>query len=274
MSPNGLLVNSNFIQSSDGDCVLRHGDIIAFSASNAATRVAGAVKDKPFIAFVFKEHSQERIAARQDKDVELAEGLTSGRWWSSELSLDVPDAAVAGLEAFGENVCMQLPMEARQIFLCHEMTLPVNGSLAMPNLRIGQQHQRKFWRLVLEPDFYAEGSWPFLAADHFDIVPVMLGDDGGGDMPSELLFKMHVLSTSGVTLNRSMHLVCGEEHGLREGDIVTVGALHFMFRPFRQLSKLQDIPEAEHVVRVARRRANRLWNPPGRASWWHPDRAY
>lgn len=168
------------------------------------------------------------------------------------MGLEVPHDAVAGLELFGENVCMELPQEARQLFLCHE--LPSLGESANipspPRLRVGRHHQRGFWRLVLQSDYYAEGCWAFLAADHFELFVAFALDSERPDKPLQLLFKLHVLSAPGIILNHSTQLECGEQHTLRAGDILSVGALHFRFTPYslqgcESNNNVRPLPEDE-----------------------------
>lgn len=236
LSPNGLLLNGSVVRNVDGECALDHGDIIGFSASVATD---AGTPCKPFVAFAFRIHSDATDATREratsgreaDRPEEVA---IAGRWWSSELELAVPENAIAGLEVFGEHVCMELPKEARQLFLCcapPPFTPALAPAPALPCLRVGRRRQREFWRMVLEPDFYAEGCWAFLALDHFELQPVWASDqDSTGQ--SELRFKVRVLSAIGLTLNRTTHLSAGDECGLGAGDALAVGELHFTFMPY------------------------------------------
>jgi len=168
--------------------------------------------------------------------------------------LQVPDAAIAALEVFGESVYMKLPKEARQIFFCQKMYSTEPFDLDGPqNLRIGRYNQRSFWKLALEPDFYAEGCWAFLATDHFDLCLVWPKRQEDGNEEIELFFKVRVLCARGLSVNHSINISKGGEQELRAGDVLSVGELHFRFEPFTEaiagrLERLRRLSRAPRVL--------------------------
>merc|ERR1712137_694173 len=240
LSANGVLLNDEVIRSGSGERFLYHGDTIGFVAS-----AAGLPAKKPFLAFSFQILGGLALV----KQPASCLGSTVAGWcWNPKESLALPDDALAGLQVQGAQVYADLPREAKLIVLCDSAEKRV--------LRVGRRHQRDFWRLVLLPEYYAAGCWPFIEADQFELCAHCSSEDVSCEHSSsspEWSFVVRILSNS-TSLN-GVSCENGEEHPLRPNDVLainnsTVGGkglaearepeLSFNFVPFVDVTSVAD----------------------------------
>lgn len=286
LSPNGVLLNDTFVAKGAAGKQIQNGDVIGFleidnsSAGGSspskgddtlsARNIASSAARRPLLAFTFKEYLGHPSAAQAQS--ELPVDTVAGKWWSGDASLAVPDNALFGLEAQGENVYMDLPREARQLYLCSS-----NTSLRLPSLRVGRHYQRGFWRMVLKSEYYAEGCWAFVSADHFEIHAWQKPSDNGSG------FVVRILSSVGVLLNNTF-MGPGDECELQSGDVLSLGGivgptasssdggLKFVFVPYASAADLRSAMQCQRTPTAELEEAQQLpeleltddWSPMGR----------
>lgn len=224
-SLNGLMLNGEFLRQGSPERDLKHGDTIALAASMestpASTPQSTSMARKPFVAFDFElppGQAQAQPSAEREELLRPPQGTVAGRWRTSDASTSIPDDALFCLEVHGENVRMDLPSEARQLFFCcgADASNP-------PALRIGKNYQNVFWRKVLDPNFFAGGCWSFVSLDHFEIRVQRRGNPNTREPPN-WRFQLRVLSSAGLTVNYGIQCSVGEERDLRQSDTLTVDA--------------------------------------------------
>jgi len=288
LSLNGVLLNGKYVAQNSGERRLQHGDVVAFAASvesPAATHANGngPTARKPFIVFSFEvlnsgpaETSVGTAAAasvpsatvspaaassgpqvstspsaEDDEGLQLPEGSVAGRWRELGAGPSVPDDALFCLEVHGENVCMDLPSEARQLFFCCEP-----GATTLPTLRVGRHFQRGFWQRVVLPEVLTSGTWAsIIAVDHFEVRSLRRSNPLTSE-PPDWRFRLRVLGQAGVSVNYStIKHIAGDERELNQGDALTVGGmssatadrealhgLHFTFIPLQGATLLPERP--------------------------------
>jgi len=225
-SLNGLQLNGSFVRQG-GERRLQHGDTIAFAASTDTAPTH--LPRKPFVVF----NVELPEAPHREVHSRPPDGTSPGKWHNSDIITGTsPLDAIFCLEVHGENVRSDLMSEARQLYFCAD-------GVTSPALRVGRYYQQTFWRRVLNPNFYALGSWAFVATDHFEIISHRRAVSVEG---SEWTSRLRVLSSAGLAVNYTTTLVAGDEHLLSPSDTLTVDApscgsggprgLHFTFIPF------------------------------------------
>lgn len=132
----------------------------------------------------------------------------------------MPPHAIFCLEVHGEPVCMDLPCEARQLYMCHDIG---TSSSSIPPLRVGRRHQQKFWQRVLRPDVSSgEHLHSMMAEDHFEIAALprrRVSADG-----DDLRFRLQVSrSAASVFANSSVAVNAGDRTELQHGDVLSIG---------------------------------------------------
>lgn len=224
-SLNGVMLNGEFLRQGSPERELKHGDTVSLAASMestpSSTPQSTSIPRKPFVAFSFElppGQVQAQPSAEREELLRPPQGTVAGRWRTSDVSTSIPDDALFCLEVHGENVRMDLPSEARQLFFCcgADASNP-------PALRIGKNYQSVFWRKVLEPSFYAGGCWSFVSLDHFEIRVQRRGNPNTREPPN-WRFQLRVLSSAGLTVNYGIQCSVGEERDLRQSDTLTVDA--------------------------------------------------
>jgi len=217
VSPNGLLLDDEVLLPGGGERRIRPGSSLALLAMAEKGRSGELLSRKPFLVFVLGSPGAPFVFSQPAAEA-LPPGASAG-WWLPEGSADrapVTDA-IMSLEVHGEGVRPDLAREERQVLLRAGPDAARTGA----RLLVGRRHQGPFWRRVLLPGFYAEGCWPFLASDAFEVLAQKPRDPVTSEL-KDWRFRVRVLCSAGLTVNESVVCPSGEEHALGPGDTLTV----------------------------------------------------